>query len=54
MRERLRHWRCFVRWPFGHRWHAVAEMEDSVSRTLRCSRCGKEAEVSKLPVHGEE
>jgi hypothetical protein len=44
--ERFQEWRCFWRWPLGHRWQRVGA-EDSLGHDKRCIDCGKEVEHRK-------
>jgi ATP dependent DNA ligase domain len=46
VRERLREWRCFWRWPIGHRWQRAGD-EDALGHDKRCIDCGKEIEHHK-------
>jgi hypothetical protein len=37
MSQTLHHWRCFWRWPIGHKWEQVS---DAGVTYLRCANCG--------------
>jgi hypothetical protein len=45
------HWRCYFRWPPGHKWTRVTENEATFAR---CERCGKESDRPPSSPSGED